>query len=97
MKHAISVEDVATMRYPVRLRQAISLFLVKTPHRNFSHAHMSALPGDATSLATECSALRSLDSTHLASAPVAPSCLFNKYDSDVGGQKPVKLYACHNK
>ena len=56
---------------------AISLFLVKTPHRDFSHAHMSALPGDVTSLATECNAtecnyaLRSLDSTHLASAPFA--------------------------
>ena len=57
----------------VTMPDAISLFLVKTPHRNFSHAHMSALPGDATSLATECNALRSLDSTHLASAPVAPT------------------------
>ena len=37
---------------------AISLFLVKTPHRDFSHAHMSALPGDVTSLATECHALK---------------------------------------
>ena len=33
----------------------------------FSHAHMSALPGDVTSLATECYALRSLDSTRLRS------------------------------
>ena len=34
---------------------------------------MSALPGDVTSLAAECNALRSLDSTHLASAPFAPT------------------------
>ena len=38
---------------------------------DFSHAHMSALPGDVTSLAKECNALRSLDSTHHASAPFA--------------------------
>ena len=45
------------------MRYAISLFLVKTPHRDFSHAHftvgrrwllfISALPGDVTPRAME--------------------------------------------